>query len=107
MSEYYPVPAEGTVAYQYFEVPTTFTEDKWIQAMEVRAGNPSVLHHVIVYARSPMPATPPAPAAAAPAAAAGPRPAPVFVFQPGTGIPDGQTGGQPNPDVKPGPNDRP
>jgi hypothetical protein len=107
MAEDYPIPAEGTIAYQYFEVPTNLTEDKWIQAMEVRAGNPSVLHHVIVYARSPMPATPPAPAAAAPAAAAGPRPAPVFVFQPGTGIPDGQTGGKPNPDVKPGPNDRP
>ena len=68
MAEDYPIPAEGTIAYQYFEVPTTFTEDKWIQAMEVRAGNPSVLHHVIVYARAPQPATPPA---APPAAAAG------------------------------------
>src|SRR5438034_8252024 len=34
MSEDYPIPAEGTIAYQYFEVPTTFAEDKWIQAME-------------------------------------------------------------------------
>src|SRR4051812_12814916 len=50
MAEDYPIPAEGTIAYQYFEVPTNLTEDKWIEAMEVRAGNPSVLHHVIVYA---------------------------------------------------------
>jgi hypothetical protein len=102
MQEDYPIPAEGTIAYQYFEVPTNFTEDKWIQSMEVRAGNPSVLHHVIVYARTPAPSTPPA---AAPPA--GPRPAPVFIFQPGTGIPAGQSGGAPNPDYKPGPNDRP
>src|SRR5260370_20333871 len=27
MLEDYPLPATGTVAYQYFEVPTTFTED--------------------------------------------------------------------------------
>ena len=107
MAEDYPIPAEGTIAYQYFEVPTNLTEDKWIQAMEVRAGNPSVLHHVIIYARAPMPATPPAQPAAQASAPSGPRPAPVFIFQPGTGIPAGQTGGQPNPDYKPGPNDRP
>jgi hypothetical protein len=109
MQEDYPIPAEGTIAYQYFEVPTNQTEDRWIQAMEVRAGNPSVLHHVIVYARAPMPATAAAPSAtsAAASAPAGPRPTPVFVFQPGTGIPTGQSGGAPNPDAKPGPNDRP
>src|SRR4029079_325908 len=74
MQEDYPIPAEGTIAYQYFEVPTNLTEDRWIQAMEVRAGNPSVLHHVIVYARTPAPATPPAaaPAGAPPAAPARP-----------------------------------
>ena len=111
MQEDYPIPAEGTIAYQYFEVPTTFTEDKWIQAMEVRAGNPKVVHHVIVYARAPQPATPPAPAPAAAASATPqPRPAPVFVFKEGTQIPDGQTGGAPLPaDKRPpvGPNDRP
>jgi hypothetical protein len=108
MQEDYPIPAEGTIAYQYFEVPTNLTEDKWIQAMEVRAGDPSVLHHVIVYARTPAPATPPAPPAAATTTAQpAPRPAPVFIFKPGTGIPRGQSGGAPNPDAKPGPNDRP
>ncbi|HEY2153476.1 MAG TPA: cytochrome c [Vicinamibacterales bacterium] len=112
MADDYPIPAQGTIPYQYFEIPTTFTEDKWIQAMEVRAGNPSVLHHVIVYARAPTPATPSAvaapPAGAAPAPAA--RPVPLFVFKEGTQIPSGQTGGRPLPvdqRVTPGPNDRP
>src|SRR4029077_15385954 len=61
MQEDYPVPADGTVAYQYFTIPTNTTEDKWIQAMEVRAGNRKVLHHVIVYAATPPPAAPPTP----------------------------------------------
>jgi hypothetical protein len=44
----YKIPAEGTVEYQYFEVPTNFKEDRWISAGEVRAGNPEHVHHVIV-----------------------------------------------------------
>ena len=55
MNEDYPIPASGTVEYKYFEVPTNFTEDKFIQAMEVRAGNRAVVHHVIVFARPPKP----------------------------------------------------
>jgi hypothetical protein len=110
MSEDYPIPAEGTIAYQYFEVPTTFTEDKWIQAMEVRASNPSVLHHVLVYARTPQPAIPPAAPPAAPTgAAAQPRPSPVFIFDRSTAqIPPGQSGGPEATTPKAaGPNDRP
>src|SRR5262245_28986346 len=53
MQEDYPIPATGTIAYQYFEVPTDFTEDKWIQGFEVQPGNRAVVHHVIVYARPP------------------------------------------------------
>jgi hypothetical protein len=30
----YHVPATGTVEYQHFEVPTNFTEDRWMQAGE-------------------------------------------------------------------------
>jgi len=109
MQEDYPVPAQGEINYQYFEVPTTFTEDKWIQAMEVRAGDPAVLHHVLVYARAPQPATPAPAPAAAPAAAAGPRPAPVFIFDRATSaIPAGESGGpEPAPPKPVNPNDRP
>ena len=49
----YEVPAQGEVPYQYFEVPTNFTEDKWVQAFEIRPGERSVVHHVLVYARPP------------------------------------------------------
>jgi hypothetical protein len=114
MQEDYPVPANGTVAYQYFTIPTNTTEDKWIQAMEVRAGDPKVLHHVIVYAAPPAPppsAAPPAPPAGAAAQPPAQRPAPLFVFAEGTtNIPAGQTGGPPLPPEQrkaPGPNDRP
>jgi hypothetical protein len=55
MNEDYPIPASGTIEYKYFEVPTNFTEDKYIQSMEVRAGNRAVVHHVIVFARPPQP----------------------------------------------------
>jgi hypothetical protein len=53
LGEDYPVPASGTIEYKYFEVPTQFTEDKWVQAFEVRPGDRSVVHHVIVFARPP------------------------------------------------------
>jgi hypothetical protein len=53
LGEEYPVPDSGTVDYKYFEVPTNLTEDRWIQAFEVKPGTPAVVHHVIVYARAP------------------------------------------------------
>jgi len=49
----YKVPAAGTVEYQYFEVPTNFSEDRWMQAGEVRAGDRAHVHHIIVYVREP------------------------------------------------------
>ena len=53
MTQDFEIPASGEVAYQYFEVPTNFTEDKWMQAGEVRAGDRSHVHHIIVYVREP------------------------------------------------------
>jgi len=49
----YQIPAAGTIDYQYFEVPTDFTEDRWMQAGEVRAGDRAHVHHIIVYVREP------------------------------------------------------
>jgi hypothetical protein len=51
----YQVPASGEIAYQYFEVPTNFTEDRWMQAGEVRAGDRAHVHHIIVYVKEPAP----------------------------------------------------
>jgi hypothetical protein len=42
------VKATGTMPYQYVTVETKLPEDKWVQAIEVRPGNISVVHHVIV-----------------------------------------------------------
>lgn len=53
MNEDYSVPAAGVVAYQNFRVETKLDEDKWVSAAEIRPGNPSVVHHVIVYMREP------------------------------------------------------
>jgi hypothetical protein len=47
------VPAEGTVPYLYFTIPTGFTEDKWIRALEIRPGNRAVVHHVIAFTQEP------------------------------------------------------
>jgi hypothetical protein len=104
MQEDYPIPASGTIPYEYFEVPANYTEDRWIQAWELRPGNRAVVHHVIVYTR-----TAPNPALQA-ATQTGPRPAPIFEFADGMDIPAGQTGGPPLPEgQRPalGPNDRP
>ena len=83
----YQIPAKGEIEYQYFEVATNFTEDRWMQAGEVRAGDRAHVHHIIVYVKEPTPtprpaimtnrviaSTAPVPAAA-PAAPAAPRPA--------------------------------
>ena len=46
--EPHPVPAEGEVDYEYFLVDPGFTEDKFLQAAEVRPGNRAVVHHALV-----------------------------------------------------------
>ena len=53
MDKEFDIPSEGAVRYQYFYIPTNFKEDRWIQAAEVRPGNPAVVHHVIVFVVGP------------------------------------------------------
>jgi hypothetical protein len=48
MQEAYKLPAEGTIAYEYFYIPTNFTEPKFVRSIEVRPGNRSVVHHALV-----------------------------------------------------------
>jgi hypothetical protein len=73
----YKVPADGFVEYEYFEIPTNFTEDKWVQSVEVRPGARAVVHHVIVFARPAQPERRPG----------------GFTFAKGMEVPKGQTGG--------------
>jgi mono/diheme cytochrome c family protein len=47
--EDYQLAAEGPDIYRCFVVPTKFTENHYIRAMEVRPGNRKVVHHVIVH----------------------------------------------------------
>lgn len=51
MKEPFALPAEGEVQYQYIVMPTGFTEDKWIQAVEARPSNRAVVHHIVVFIR--------------------------------------------------------
>jgi hypothetical protein len=72
----YEVPAAGEIPYQYFRAATNFTEDKWVQAIEIRPGARRAVHHVLVYSREPNPSARTAafrPANPNPLAAAGGR----------------------------------
>src|ERR1051326_8183798 len=53
MPEAYQVPASGTIEYTYFVVPTGFTEDRWVRQGEVRPGEKSVVHHIVMMVRPP------------------------------------------------------
>ena len=52
MEEAYKLPADGTIQYEYFYIPTNFTEPKWVKSIEIRPSNRQVVHHVLVYYRA-------------------------------------------------------
>jgi hypothetical protein len=84
MTEEYSVPAEGTIPYLYFRIPTNLTEDKWVQAIEIRPGNRAVVHHVIANAQ-PSGANPRDERAAGRTGLGGTTPnKPGIVYEPGT-----------------------
>lgn len=45
----YTLGAEGNDVYRNFVIPMNAKEDTWISAMDVRAGNKKIVHHVIVF----------------------------------------------------------
>ncbi|MCI0627089.1 MAG: thiol-disulfide isomerase [Acidobacteria bacterium] len=47
----YTVPASGVIEYTSFVIPTGFTEDKWVEQLELRPGDRSVVHHAGVTIR--------------------------------------------------------
>jgi hypothetical protein len=47
------IPAKGTVKYKYESIVTSFDEDRWVQAMEIRPTAPQVVHHVLIFLRYP------------------------------------------------------
>jgi Copper type II ascorbate-dependent monooxygenase, C-terminal domain len=53
MPEAFTVAATGPDEYQYFEVPTNFKEDRYVQMAEARPGNRKVVHHIIAFIQPP------------------------------------------------------
>lgn len=43
----------GVDEYQYFDVATNFTEDKYVQFAEARPGNRKIVHHIIAFIQPP------------------------------------------------------
>jgi hypothetical protein len=53
MPEPFQVPATGTIDYQWIVLPTGLDKDRWVEGLEVRPGDRSVVHHVIAFYRKP------------------------------------------------------
>ena len=53
MPHAFAIPAKGAVDYQYLILPTHFTEDRWVQKVEVRTSSRTAVHHAVVYIREP------------------------------------------------------
>ena len=51
LGEPFHIGAKEEVQYQYIVMPTGFTEDKWIQMVEARPSDRSIVHHVVVFVR--------------------------------------------------------
>jgi hypothetical protein len=49
--EDYQLPARGTIEYEWFYIPTNFSEPKWVRSIEIRPGDRAAVHHVLVYYR--------------------------------------------------------
>jgi len=49
----FSIPEQGMMEYKYVIVPTGFKKDTWVQQIEVRPTDRSVVHHIIAYLREP------------------------------------------------------
>src|SRR5436190_2700122 len=53
MPQPFSVPATGTIDYQWVVMPLGLEKDTWIEGVEVRPGDRTVVHHVIAFYRRP------------------------------------------------------
>jgi hypothetical protein len=53
MPKPYQIPASGTIDYTYIIIPTHFKHDMWVRAAEVRPSTRAVMHHSILFIRTP------------------------------------------------------
>lgn len=63
MQEPISVPATGVMPYKNVNVPTNFTEDTWVEKIEVIPGDRRAVHHVLVFLKTPAEADRPGSAA--------------------------------------------
>jgi Copper type II ascorbate-dependent monooxygenase, C-terminal domain len=55
MPDEFTLDASGPDEYQYFTIPTNFTEDRYVQAVEARPGNRKIVHHLVAFIQAPAP----------------------------------------------------
>jgi hypothetical protein len=53
MPKPFDIKRSGAIEYQYIILPSGFTEDKWVQRVEVRPTARDAVHHAVVYIREP------------------------------------------------------
>jgi mono/diheme cytochrome c family protein len=53
MPEEFALEASGADEYQYFQIPTNFGEDRYVQAVELRPGNRKIVHHIVAFLEAP------------------------------------------------------
>jgi Copper type II ascorbate-dependent monooxygenase, C-terminal domain len=53
MPDEFTLEASGPDEYQYFEIPTNFKEDVYVQMAEARPGNRKIVHHIIAFVAPP------------------------------------------------------
>jgi hypothetical protein len=49
MPHEFQVPADGPDLYQCFVIPAPAAQNHWVRALDIRPGNPKVVHHVILF----------------------------------------------------------
>ncbi len=55
MQEDFSFDASGPDEYRYFNIPTKFKEDVYVQAAEAQPGNKRIVHHIIAFVNPPRP----------------------------------------------------
>lgn len=54
MEKDYVLTSAGSDEYINIAIPTGFTENKWVQAMEVHPGNKKIVHHAVIFVQPPL-----------------------------------------------------
>lgn len=49
ISKPFQIPKTGVLDYQFWRVPMNFPEDRWVKAVEIKPGNPEVVHHIAMH----------------------------------------------------------